>query len=183
MGCHACACDINGAQLLGGNPSWALVFASNPAFFGKKLDQIVSYCIIRLGTMATIALTKSNSMLKCLASVTYVATAGAILAAVNRDEIITWCGIIVALGSSLFSWGIGRYHNLRSTIRAENRADRREVLEDIRAQASILTEMRIRQETLRKDLDSCVELIQKVRCRYPNEDGSARCGNDSGKRE
>jgi hypothetical protein len=102
-------------------------------------------------------------------NICYSATLSTVLATLAHEEVVAWCGVTIAVGSSIFSWGLSRYHRYRYARREEDRADRREALEDIRSLAKIQTELRIRQDDIRKELAEIVQLIEKTRWKMEEE--------------
>ncbi|HMF38292.1 MAG TPA: hypothetical protein VKF17_16735 [Isosphaeraceae bacterium] len=107
----------------------------------------------------------------------YAATAGAVWGALSHDQVVAWGGAMIALGSAIVAAGLPAYHRLREARRAEDAADREAVLNDIRALTRVQVELETRIAAGAKRLDEIESQMERVRCRFPNPDGTAKCSS------
>ncbi len=116
----------------------------------------------------------------------YAAAAGSVVGAISESELITWTGAIIAVGSAVVTAVLAGYHKLREAARderakdqqqqrADRAADQQQQLEDVRAFGRAQIEMETRIASAAKRLDEIEATVDKVRCRFPAPDGSARC--------
>lgn len=115
--------------------------------------------------------------LKSIAVVTATTAVGSIWAAIDRDALVAWGGAILALVGASTSGMIAIYHRMREAARSENALDHAQALEEIRALARVQIELEMR---IASAEDQCTELstrIERVACRYPLANGTARCAD------
>ena len=82
----------------------------------------------------------------------YSASLVAFIGAMSERDLLEWTGVVIAAGATMFAWGLGRYHDFRKQRRDEDRQDRSDLLEDIRAHTRLLCEIEARQDRLTKSL-------------------------------
>ncbi len=102
--------------------------------------------------------------------------AGGVVGALTHDQILTWTGATIAVGSALLSAAVATYHKLREARRDEDAADRKIQIDDIRALTRVQVELDMRIGQAESRLNEVLTLIDGVRCKFPNADGTARCG-------
>jgi hypothetical protein len=105
--------------------------------------------------------------------------AGGVVGALTHDQILTWTGATIAVGSAILSAAVAAYHKLREARRDEDAADRKIQLDDIRALTRVQVELEIRISQAETRLEEVKYLIDRVRCKFPNPDGTARCGSET----
>jgi hypothetical protein len=115
-------------------------------------------------------------MLRCVAVISWSTVNGIVFSMLSRAEITDWLLFAGAVGASMFSWGMGSYHQWRVQQRKEAHEDRVAMIEDVRAHTRILVEMESRQVTLQKQLDALTLHVEKVRCNFPDATGKPQCG-------
>lgn len=101
--------------------------------------------------------------------------AGGVLGAITHDQFLTWCGAIAAASSAFISLGLSAYHRLRDAQRTEAAADRAAQLDDIRAMTRVQIELERRIDSTESRLTGLDGQLERVRCRVPNADGTAKC--------
>src|SRR5208283_4698610 len=101
--------------------------------------------------------------------------AGGVVGALTHDQVLTWTGATIALGSAVLSAAVAAYHKLREARRDEDTADRKALLDDIRAMTRVQVELELRISHAETRLNEVEILIDRVRCKFPNPDGTARC--------
>ncbi len=102
--------------------------------------------------------------------------AGGVVGALTHDQILTWTGATIAVGSAVLSAAVAAYHKLREARRDEDAADRKIQLDDIRALTRVQVELEIRICQAESRLNEVETMIDRVRCKFPNAEGTARCG-------
>jgi len=118
----------------------------------------------------------------------YAAAAGSVFGAFNQSELITWTGAIIAVGSAVVTALLGGFHKLREAAREERAkdqqqqrmdrsADQQQQLDDVRALGRVQIELETRIAAGTKRLDEIESAMERVRCRYPAADGTARCAD------
>jgi hypothetical protein len=100
---------------------------------------------------------------------------GALWGAISHDEVVAWSGAGVAVVSAVTSALIPAYHRLCSAVRAERRADRQILIDEVRALARVQIEFEHRIQSATKAIAELEAHVEKVRCKFPLADGSARC--------
>lgn len=106
-----------------------------------------------------------------------VGAVSAVLGALSNDEIVTWAGVAIAVGSAAGSVLLSGYAKLRDSIRTADHLDRQAVIQDIQALTRVQTELEDRITKAEINLEACEAEIEKCRCRYPLPDGAARCSD------
>ncbi len=101
--------------------------------------------------------------------------AGGVVGVLTHDQILTWTGATIAVGSAVLSAAVAAYHKLREARRDEDAADRKVLLDDIRAMTRVQVELELRISNSEIRLNEVEILIDRVRCKFPNPDGTARC--------
>ncbi|MGC8640027.1 MAG: hypothetical protein ACP5XB_09150 [Isosphaeraceae bacterium] len=102
---------------------------------------------------------------------------GGVAGAISHDQILTWSGAAVAVGSALVTAAVAAYHKYREARRDEDTKDRRSQLEDIRKLTRVQADLESRISRSETAVTSLSDLVERVRCRYPNPDGTARCSD------
>jgi len=105
--------------------------------------------------------------------------AGGVVGALTHDQILTWTGATIAVGSAVLSAAVAAYHKLREARRDEDAADRKVLLDDIRAMTRVQVELELRISNSEIRLNEVEILIDRVRCKFPNPDGTARCSGET----
>jgi len=105
--------------------------------------------------------------------------AGGVVGALTHDQILTWTGATIAVGSAVLSAAVAAYHKLREARRDEDAADRKIQLDDIRALTRVQVELEIRITQAESRLNEVKTMIDRVRCKFPNAEGTARCGGET----
>ncbi len=116
-------------------------------------------------------------MNRVLSGLCYGSAAGSILGAISHDQVVAWTGALIAVGSALVTAGLPVYHRLREARRSEDAADRARVLEDVRALTRVQVEMEGRIAADGRRLNEIEAQMERIRCRYPNSDGTAHCAD------
>jgi hypothetical protein len=101
--------------------------------------------------------------------------AGGVVGALTHDQVLTWTGATIAVGSAVLSAAVAAYHKLREARRDVDAADRKALLDDIRAMTRVQVELELRISHAETRLEEVKILIDRVRCKFPNLDGTARC--------
>jgi hypothetical protein len=102
---------------------------------------------------------------------------GGVAGAISHDQLLAWAGAGIAVGSACVTGVVAAYHKYREARRDEDTKDRRSQLDDIRALARTQTELEARISRAEKAASALTEAVERVRCRYPNPDGTARCSD------
>jgi hypothetical protein len=110
---------------------------------------------------------------------------GAILGAFTHQDLLTWCGVIVAILSALVSSAVAGYHKIRAAARQEDLADKEaaELATRRQIQAQVEFEFKINSNAtkvaiLEQSVAELVERVRRERCPFA-QDGHARCeGNN-----
>ena len=110
----------------------------------------------------------------------YTASAIVVFSAMSERDILEWTGVVIAAGATMFAWGLGRYHDFRKQRRDEDRQDRSDLLEDIRAHTRLLCEIESRQDRLTKALASITIEIEKQGDHLARERNHGRNYNEPG---
>lgn len=101
---------------------------------------------------------------------------GSVLGALTHDQVMTWCGTAIAVGSALITGLVAAYHQIRAARRDEDAKDRRQLLDETREMARSQYALEARIKEAEKKAVELARRIEQVRCRHPLPDGSARCG-------
>lgn len=101
---------------------------------------------------------------------------GSIVGAITHDQVLTWSGTTIAVGSAVVTGLITAYHQLRAARRDEDAKDRNLQLEAMRELARTQCQLESRIEAAESRTAELAARIEQVRCRNPLPDGSARCG-------
>jgi hypothetical protein len=119
-----------------------------------------------------------------LASLSTTASAGvggAIVGAFTHQDVLTWCGVIVAILSALVSATVAGYHQIREAARQEDLADRKVAEQATRRQIQVQVEYEARIRTnaekvaiLEKAVTELVDRVRSARCPL-TLDGRTRC--------
>jgi hypothetical protein len=102
---------------------------------------------------------------------------GGVAGALSHDQLLAWAGAGIAVGSAFVTAIVAAYHKYREARRDEDTKDRRSQLEDIRSLARAQAELEARIGRAEIAATSLSEVVERVRCRYPNPDGTARCSD------
>lgn len=113
-------------------------------------------------------------MIRCMGLLSFTSTAGLLFAIISRADASEWILFLGAVGASILSWGIGAYHQYRSTRRKEDHEDRESMISDVREHTKILVEMESRQTELKKDLEKLILHVERIRDNYPGETGRVK---------
>ncbi len=117
-------------------------------------------------------------MTRLLDRITIFAVAGGsggVIGAVTHDQVLTWCGVALAVASAVLSAAVAGYHRIRGARRDEDTADRKFQLDDIRALTRAQVELERRIDSTENRLTGLDGQLERVRCRFPNADGTAKC--------
>ncbi len=112
------------------------------------------------------------SSLKILA---FGGAAGGLAGAITHDEILTWAGAAIGIASAIATTAIAVYHDFREARRLEDAADRDLQDNHIQSLARVQLALETRIALAENWAREVTAIIEKVRCRYPNIDGTARC--------
>ncbi len=95
--------------------------------------------------------------------------------AMTHEDVFTWTGVAIAAGSAVVSSAIASYHSFRKAVRDEATKDRMQEIKDVHklTEAHVDLENRIRKSEF--DIVEIASRVEKVRCAFPNPDGTARC--------
>jgi hypothetical protein len=121
---------------------------------------------------------RGDLMIRILDRVTIFAVAGGtggVVGAATHDEVLTWCGVALAVCSAILSTAIAGYHRIRDARRTEDAADRQAQLDDIRALTRVQIELERRIDSTETRLATVDGQLERVRCRFPQPDGTAKC--------
>ena len=118
--------------------------------------------------------------LPVISSLTILAVAGGaggLVGAITHDQVLTWAGAAIGIASAVATTAIAVYHEFREACRLEDAADRdvqgKHIESLARDQLALETRIALAESRARE----VTATIEKVRCRYPTIDGSARCGD------
>ncbi len=101
--------------------------------------------------------------------------AGGVVGAFTHDQILTWTGATIAVGSAVLSATVAAYHKLREARRDEDAADRKVQLDYVRTLTRVQVDLEIRISQAETRLKEVKTLMDCLPCMFPNADGTARC--------
>lgn len=116
-----------------------------------------------------------NSIVDSLKIFAAAGAGGGVAGAISHDQILTWSGAAIAVGSALVTAAVAAYHKYREARRDEDTKDRRSQLDDIRALTRVQAELEARIGRAETAATALTQAVDYARCRYPNPDGTARC--------
>ncbi len=138
---------------------------------------------------------RSLVIIESLPRICYVSTAVVLVSAVTHEQILTWIAVGIAVSSSCVTALIANYHRIRQAKRDEDSADRRLMLDDLRAIVRTQIEMESRMQKMSRFIedkaqsadDRFIEIEKKTSdllknfdrsaCRFPLPDGTAKCAS------
>ena len=88
--------------------------------------------------------------------------AGGVIGALAHDELMTWTGAMIAVGSAVLSAAVAAYHRFREACRDEDAADRKILLDDMQALTRVQVELEIRINQAETRLNEIMTLIERV---------------------
>jgi hypothetical protein len=106
--------------------------------------------------------------------------------AFTHQDVLTWCGVIVAILSALVSTTVAGYHQIREAARQEDLADKKAAEQAARRQIQVQVEYeaRIRANAEKVAIleKAVTELVDRVRCSRTSltQDGQTRCETHDG---
>ena len=103
--------------------------------------------------------------------------AGGIAGAMNHDLILTWAGAAIGIASAFATAAIAIYHEFREARRLEDAVDRNIQSNHIQSLARVQSELEMRIALAESWAREVTAVIEKVQCRFPEADGSARCSD------